>query len=155
MPTLREISLISADDLVDRYSVLLLDAYGVLVHGGGALPGAVEFIDGLNRIGKPYYVLTNDTAKLPATAAARYRGFGLDLDSDRIISAGTLLQKHFADHGLIELVQLQTSLAEKCAKHHGVFVRHPLAHRLHAPVMCPLAAVVHAEYDVGVTDIDR
>ena len=102
MPTLNEIGHISAADLVDRYSVLLLDAYGVLVHGGGALPGAVEFIDGLNRAGKPYYILTNDTAKLPASAAARYRGFGLDLGSERIISAGTLLKNHFADHGLTD-----------------------------------------------------
>jgi hypothetical protein len=45
---------ITIAELIDRYAVLLLDAYGVLVHGGGALPGAVEFIERLNRSGKPY-----------------------------------------------------------------------------------------------------
>jgi len=102
MPTDDEIRNISASALADRYSILLLDAYGVLVHGGGALPGAVEFIDSLNRVGKPYYILTNDVAKLPATAAARYRSFGLDLDSERIISAGSLLTSHFVEHALID-----------------------------------------------------
>ena len=51
--------------------VQLLDAYGELVRGGGALPGAVEFIEWLNRSGKPYFILTNNVAKLPATAAVR------------------------------------------------------------------------------------
>jgi len=86
--------------LIDRYAALLLDAYGVLVHGGGALPGAVEFIAQLNRSGKPFYILTNDVAKLPATAAARHRDFGLDLSTERIISAGVLIKDYFAEQGL-------------------------------------------------------
>ena len=100
MPATTSIPRITVTELIDRYAVLLLDAYGVLVHGGGALPGAVEFIERLNRSGKPYYILTNDVAKLPATAAARYRSFGLDLSAERIISAGTLLKDYFAEQGL-------------------------------------------------------
>ena len=100
MPATTSIPRITVTELIDRYAVLLLDAYGVLVHGGGALPGAVEFIERLNRSGKPYYILTNDVAKLPATAAARYRGFGLDLSAERIISAGVLLKDYFAEQGL-------------------------------------------------------
>ena len=91
---------VTAAELIERYEVLLLDAYGVLVHGNGALPGAAEFIELLNRSGKPYYLLTNDVAKLPATAAARYRSFGLALDPEHIISAGALLKEYFADHDL-------------------------------------------------------
>jgi len=100
MPAITGIPHITVPELIDRYAVLLLDAYGVLVHGGGALPGAVEFIERLNRNGKPYYILTNDTAKLPATAAARYRGFGLELSAEHIISAGELLKDYFAEQGL-------------------------------------------------------
>ena len=92
---------ITSTELIDRYAVLLLDAYGVLVHGNGALPGAAEFIETLNRSGKPYYLLTNDVAKLPDTAAARYRGYGIALDADRIISAGILLKDYFAEHDLV------------------------------------------------------
>jgi len=89
----------SIDALIERHAVLLLDAYGVLVDTAGALPGARELIGRLNRMGKPYYLLTNDASKLPETASRRYRGFGLEIDPDRIISAGTLLPACFEEHG--------------------------------------------------------
>ena len=64
---------IDVETLLRRYEVVLLDAYGVLVHSGGALPGAAHLVDRLNGAGKPYYVLTNDASKLPATAASSMR----------------------------------------------------------------------------------
>ena len=88
------------DELVERYSALLFDADGVLSYSGGALPGAVEFIDGLNRMGKPYYVLTNDASALPESRAAWYRKVGLNVDAERIITSGSLLTGFFAEHGL-------------------------------------------------------
>jgi HAD superfamily hydrolase (TIGR01450 family) len=96
--TVREVTI---EALIERYAVLLLDAYGVLVHSSGALPGAAQLIRRLNRSGQTYYVVTNDASKLPATGAARYRGYGLDLDPERIITSGTLLAPHFAAHGLV------------------------------------------------------
>lgn len=95
-----EIPHIDLETLLGRYEVLLLDAYGVLVHSAGALPGAARLVDTLNRAGKSYYVLTNDASKLPATAASRYRRFGLTIDPDRIITSGLLLEGHFAAHHL-------------------------------------------------------
>ncbi len=86
--------------LMRRYDVLLFDAYGVLVHSAGALPGAAELVDRLNTAAKPYYILTNDASKLPATAAARYQGYGLAIDAERIITSGLLLERHFAAHHL-------------------------------------------------------
>ena len=49
-------------ELVDRYSVILFDSFGVLADSFGSYPGAVELIEELNRTGKPYYVLTNDAS---------------------------------------------------------------------------------------------
>lgn len=88
------------DELVERYSALLFDAYGVLSYSVGALPGAVELIDRLNRIEKPYYVLTNDASALPESRAARYRKVGLIMDAERIITSGSLLRGYFAEHSL-------------------------------------------------------
>ena len=79
---------------------MLFDAYGVLSYSVGALPGAVELIDRLNRMGKPYYVLTNDASALPETRAARYQKVGLNVDAERIITSGSLLTGFFAEHGL-------------------------------------------------------
>lgn len=88
------------DQLIDRYDALLLDAYGVLVNRDGPLPGAAELIATLNRLDKPYFLLTNTAARLPEHAAERYRGFGLALEAGRILTAGMLLKPYFAAHGL-------------------------------------------------------
>jgi HAD superfamily hydrolase (TIGR01450 family) len=90
----------SVPQLLDRYEAFLLDAYGVLVTATGAMPGAAQFVDALNASGKPYLVLTNDASKLPGTGAARYRGFGLALPEERIVTSGMLLGSHFAQHQL-------------------------------------------------------
>ena len=86
--------------LLRRYDVLLFDAYGVLVHSAGALPGAAELVGRLNTASKPYYILTNDASKLPTTAATRYQGYGLAIDAERIITSGLLLEHYFAAHHL-------------------------------------------------------
>ena len=86
--------------LLARYDELLFDAYGVLVSSSGPMPGAPELIARLNRDGHRYFMVTNDASKLPATAAARYGGFGLAIDADHIVTSGSLLAPYFATHGL-------------------------------------------------------
>jgi HAD superfamily hydrolase (TIGR01450 family) len=86
---------VTYDDLIDRYETLLLDAYGVLVDGSGAIEGAPELIRSLNRRGKPYYVVTNDASRLPETSSKFYRGVGLDIHADRIVTSGSLLIDYF------------------------------------------------------------
>ena len=88
------------DTLVERYDLFLFDAYGVLVHGSGIMPGAREAIGRLDTAGKPYFVVTNDASKLPATSAARYARLGLHLDPARIVTSGMLLGPYFAEQGL-------------------------------------------------------
>jgi HAD superfamily hydrolase (TIGR01459 family) len=92
---------ISIDALLDRYDAILFDAYGVLVHGSGPLPGAAELLGRLHREGRTYFIVTNDASKLPATAAARFQRFGLPVEASRIITSGLLLVPHFAQAGLI------------------------------------------------------
>ena len=90
----------SIEQLIDGYDALLFDAYGVLVHLRDALPGVPELIDLLNRIRKPYYLVSNDASKLPETATARFARFGLQVTADRIITSGLLLQHYFSEQGL-------------------------------------------------------
>ena len=92
---------ITIEELIDRYSVLLFDAYGVLANSSDTIPGAIELIAELNRMGKPYYVLTNDASALATTRAERYRQFGLDITSDKIITSGSLLKGHFEANDLV------------------------------------------------------
>ena len=119
------VSEVTIDDLVERYSALLFDAYGVLSYSVGALPGAVELIDRLNRIEKPYYVLTNDASALPESRAASYHKVGLNVSAERIITSGSLLKGYFAEHGLCgaRCVALGTSdSAEYVRRASGVVV---------------------------------
>jgi HAD superfamily hydrolase (TIGR01450 family) len=83
-----------------RHRALLIDAYGVLVDAGGALPGAAEAVTTLEREGVPWLLLTNDASRLPATNAARLRGFGLPMPVERVFSSGALLAPYFAANGL-------------------------------------------------------
>jgi HAD superfamily hydrolase (TIGR01450 family) len=97
---MHDIPSLSVSDLAERYDALLLDAYGVLVSLDGALPGAAALIDRLNRQGKPYWLVSNTAARLPEHAAARYRGFGLDIPAERILTSGMLLGPCFMTSGL-------------------------------------------------------
>ncbi len=97
---MKKIPQTTIETLIDRYEVLLLDAYGVLVHASGTLAGAAELITKLNRAAKPYYILTNDASRLPATAAARFQSMGLAIEADRIITSGGLLKGYFTKNRL-------------------------------------------------------
>lgn len=88
------------DELVARYDLMLFDAYGVLVHGTGVMPGARNALCRLDEAGKPYFVVTNDASRLPVSVSARYRGMGLSLDPERILTSGLLITTHFRETGL-------------------------------------------------------
>ncbi len=91
---------VTLEYLIDRYSVILFDAYGVLANSDLVVPGASEAIGHLNEVGKPYFVLTNDASALPETRAARYENLGLPIGAERIITSGSLLKGYFREHEL-------------------------------------------------------
>ena len=87
-------------DLVARYDVILLDAYGVLNDARGALPAGRALLDEIARQGRRFFVVTNDASRLPGTCAVRFRSFGLDIAAEQVITSGQLLAPYFAEHGL-------------------------------------------------------
>ena len=50
---------IGFQELIERYEVILFDAFGVLVNCDGVLPGAIEAIETLRRRGQEYFLVTN------------------------------------------------------------------------------------------------
>ncbi len=87
-------------DLLARYDVFFLDAYGVLVSSNGPLPGAAEFLGRLAEAGKSALILSNDASRSAQTSWRRYRGFGLPLAPEQILTSGALLRDHYARAGL-------------------------------------------------------
>jgi len=90
----------SLSALLERYETFLLDAYGVLVHGSGALPGAAAFLETLRASGKRRLLLSNDASRLAETTLARMRGLGLELEPDELLNSGMLIAAHFEAQGL-------------------------------------------------------
>lgn len=86
--------------LVDRYDVVLLDSYGVLVDEDGALPGAAAFLDRLSAAGRRFMVLSNDASRRPDTACRRYRARGLAIEPAQLLTSGDLIAPHFEATGL-------------------------------------------------------
>src|SRR5688500_4542781 len=87
-------------DVLDRYEAVLLDAFGVLVDGTSALPGAAELVAALERRRMPYLVVTNDASRLPETVSRRFHGLGLDIPAHGILTSGQLIGQYMAERGL-------------------------------------------------------
>ena len=101
MTLLGDIPLITLPELLDRYEILLLDAFGTLIDGEAAVPGTPAALRAIAKAGRSFFVLTNDASRLPATCAARYGECGLPgIDGSRVITTGSLLTPYFAEHGL-------------------------------------------------------
>jgi 4-nitrophenyl phosphatase len=90
----------TVDDLLDRYDLFLIDAYGVLVNSLGPLPGAAAFLHRLDREAKSWLLVSNDASRSVATTAARYQGFGLPITGEQVLTSGALLTEYFAREGL-------------------------------------------------------
>src|SRR5262249_38150048 len=81
-------------ELASRYEVLLLDAYGVLVDSGGALPNAADIVAQLLRERRRFLVLTNDASKSPERSSARFRACGIEVAPEQVLTSGSLLKTH-------------------------------------------------------------
>ena len=87
-------------ELLATHDAVLLDAYGVLVDGAGALPDAPPLIAELNRRGAPYAIVTNDASRSVTTYVRRFAGMGLAISAERIVTSGSLIPGYFARRGL-------------------------------------------------------
>jgi HAD superfamily hydrolase (TIGR01450 family) len=90
----------TVEQLVETFDGFLIDAYGVLVHSGGAYAGASAFIERLDRRGVPYRVVTNDASRLPSTCAEKYRSHGIAVPDDQVVTSGSMLTPYFESNGL-------------------------------------------------------
>ena len=93
--------IVSVEYLVENYDAIAFDSYGVLVDGIDPLPGAIEFTDHLNSLGKPWLLATNDASRLTDCRVEVMSGQGFGITTDQVISAGALLQRYFDELGIV------------------------------------------------------
>ncbi len=87
-------------ELISRYDVILLDAYGVLLQKEGVFPGAQKLLEHLQSQGKPYFVVTNDASKHLETTLQSYLAKGLNLQAKNLITSASLILGHFQQKNL-------------------------------------------------------
>jgi len=79
-----------ADNLIniaDDFDTFLLDAFGVLVIGGQAVPGVVARVDELRALGKRVMVVTNSAKATRQAHAVRYAKLGFNFADNDIITS--------------------------------------------------------------------
>lgn len=85
----------SFDELVDSYSCIFFDAYGVLKSSAGVYPGVLDVLEDLRKRDKQIYVVTNDASKSPHRLAKAYERDGEPLvPVKRIVSSGLLVEDY-------------------------------------------------------------
>ncbi|MFO0677249.1 MAG: HAD hydrolase-like protein [Polyangiaceae bacterium] len=91
---------LDVEAIVERHAAVLLDAYGVLVDGDGPLPGAREFLEYLHARSTPFLIVTNDASRSHRTMETRFRGLGLPVSEEAIVSSGSLVAPWIRDASL-------------------------------------------------------
>ena len=92
------ISSSSLSDLLDHFDALLLDGFGVLNVGSGAVPGAAAMLDHARASGVEVMVLTNGASKDGAISGMKYQNLGLPITPNDVISSRDALLHHWQHH---------------------------------------------------------
>ena len=79
-------------ELVDEIDVFVLDGFGVLNIGEQTIPGAVERVAQLQKLGKQVLVLTNGATVTTKKALDKYRNWGMNFQLDDVISSRSALE---------------------------------------------------------------
>lgn len=87
-------------ELLEAHAGVLLDAFGVLVDGSGALPGARALLAELARRDTPYAIVSNDASRSRETFARQFAAFGMTVPAERFVTSGSLLPDYFRERGL-------------------------------------------------------
>ena len=85
--------------LLDEVRVFALDMDGTVYLGEQWIEGAREFLDRIEKSGRTYYFLTNNSSKAPKIYVEKLARMGLFADEDRIVTSGQAtiwyLKQHF------------------------------------------------------------
>ena len=84
-------------EVMDRFDVFLLDAFGVLNIGERAIPGAVELIADLRSNGKTMVVVSNSASVPTEKTLAKFHRFGFDFEPREIVTSRDALKAGLVD----------------------------------------------------------
>ncbi|WP_240804438.1 HAD-IIA family hydrolase [Qingshengfaniella alkalisoli] len=88
------------------YDAIFLDAYGVLNVGEAAIPGSIDAIATLRRLGKLVMVVSNSAGYPKAVMMARYQRLGFDFQPDEVTSSREALIQAIAEQELTDFAMI-------------------------------------------------
>ena len=97
-----QINTIDIEKILEKYDAIFLDSFGVLIDGKNLIKGADKFIDRLNIEKFPYLILTNDASLSNKNRSGNFNKLGINLNPEKIISAGDLIQDFMNEINIIE-----------------------------------------------------
>lgn len=83
-------------EIADRFDAFLFDAFGVLVLGDTAIPGAADIVSSLKSMGKSVYLMTNSAALVQCAITEKYAAMGFALSEREILTSRTVLIRSLA-----------------------------------------------------------
>lgn len=103
-----------------QIKLFMLDMDGTFCLGSRLLPGALEFLSLLEKRGRAFLFLTNNSSRTKSEYADKFRLLGLDLPDDKFLTSGEATALYLArkrPHAKVHLVG--TPSLEKEFKLHG------------------------------------
>ena len=91
---------ISSTEILEKYDVVLLDSYGVLVNAQRSIDGAPQFLERLKEHSKQFFVVTNGSSQSVANTHLGLKNKGIFLDLQQIITSGSLVKDWVLQEGL-------------------------------------------------------
>ncbi|WP_298914272.1 HAD family hydrolase [uncultured Roseobacter sp.] len=88
----------SLAQVADDVDAFVLDAFGVLNVGQTPIPGAVERMAELRKMGKKLVVLTNAASDTRVAALKKYRKLGFDFTADEVVASRDVCAARLGDH---------------------------------------------------------
>ncbi len=76
------------EHIIENVKCFALDMDGTVYLGEKWIDGAVDFLNSIERSGRTYVFLTNNSSKNPAVYVEKLHRMGLDVEEDRIITSG-------------------------------------------------------------------
>ncbi len=91
-------------DALKKCELFLLDMDGTLYLGEDVFPFARDFVDTLDRLGKKYIYLTNNSSRAGVDYIPRLQGMGFPCESENVFTSGMAtamyLREHYPDVGV-------------------------------------------------------
>jgi HAD superfamily hydrolase (TIGR01450 family) len=77
----------SIDEIADQFDLILLDAWGVLIDGGDAIPSSIKAVDYLQNSNKLFSVVSNDSTKDNIIFAKAYQDLGFNISQSQVVTS--------------------------------------------------------------------